>query len=361
MKRVVIIGGGYAGTQLARALDPAVSVTLIEPREAFVHNVGAIRAVVDPALLDRLILPYDHLLSNGTVVRDRAVAITGTTVELAGGVSITGDIVVIATGSTYAPPFKPAEPDLTSFRSASLGLHERLVSARSIAIIGAGAVGVELAGEIASAMPGKHIDLVSATDHLFPEFNPKLGARLATGLERMGVTLHLGAMAAGFDPAVATSGDVSLSTGAALCADLIIPALGARSLAQIGEFVPGTRFDRLGRIEVDPWLRVGGSDAVFALGDVAGCGDMMTIVAISRQAPWLARTIKALLAGKPIVNLPAYKPWPSPPILIPLGKARGASVLPVSRNGLVVGDRITSVIKGKKLFLPRYRKEFGLA
>ena len=34
----------------------------MEPRDAFVHNVAAIRAIVEPALLDRLIIPYDRLL-----------------------------------------------------------------------------------------------------------------------------------------------------------------------------------------------------------------------------------------------------------------------------------------------------------
>ncbi len=56
VKRVVIVGGGYAGTLLARALDPIAEVVLIEPKAAFVHNVAAIRAVVDPAWLDKLIL-----------------------------------------------------------------------------------------------------------------------------------------------------------------------------------------------------------------------------------------------------------------------------------------------------------------
>jgi NADH dehydrogenase FAD-containing subunit len=358
MKRVIIIGGGYAGTQLARALDSDADVALIEPREAFVHNVGAIRAVVDPALLDSLILPYDRLLKRGRIVRDRAVAIKGTTVELQSGKSLSGDVVVIATGSTYAAPFKPVDDQMSAFRQASDALHKQLASARRVAIIGAGAVGVELAGEIAAAMPGKQVDLVSANSSLFPEFNPGLGERLGRELEWMGVTLNLGATAQSFDPQRSLGGTVKLSNGTSLNADLIVPALGARPASQIAASLPQAALDKLGRIAVDPWLRVGDSKAVFALGDVAACGDMMTIVAVSRQAPWLAKTIKAMLNGKPIEQLPAYTPWPNPPILIPLGPKRGASVLPISKRGLVVGDTLTSAIKGKKLFVPRYHKEF---
>lgn len=76
--KLAIIGGGYAGFNLARLLDAHVDVTLIEAREAFVHNVAAIRAAVEPALLDRIVIPYDRLLKNGRVVHGRATAINAT-------------------------------------------------------------------------------------------------------------------------------------------------------------------------------------------------------------------------------------------------------------------------------------------
>ena len=37
---VAVIGGGYAGYSTARELDDFADVTLIEPRDAFVHNVA---------------------------------------------------------------------------------------------------------------------------------------------------------------------------------------------------------------------------------------------------------------------------------------------------------------------------------
>ena len=85
----------------------------------------------------------------------------------------------------------------------------------------------------------------------------------------------------------------------------------------------------------------------------------MTVVATTRQAPWLAKTIRKLANGQALETLPTYKPWPLPPILLPLGPANGASVLPLSLQGTVVGDWITSKIKGKSLFIPRCHQEFG--
>ena len=47
-RHVVIIGGGYGGVELATLLQSwKVPFTLIDPKEYFHHNVGALRAVVD--------------------------------------------------------------------------------------------------------------------------------------------------------------------------------------------------------------------------------------------------------------------------------------------------------------------------
>ena len=54
---VVVVGGGYGGVNVARALDDDAQVTLVETKDAFVHNVAALRALVDPDWLPRIFLP----------------------------------------------------------------------------------------------------------------------------------------------------------------------------------------------------------------------------------------------------------------------------------------------------------------
>lgn len=361
MKRVIIVGGGYAGTILARALDPTFEVVLVEPREAFVHNVAAIRAVVEPRLLDRIILPYDRLLKRGRVVRDRVTAVAECGVRLASGGSLEADLIVLATGSGYAQPFKPVTDSMADFRAASAATESAIKRASAIAIVGAGAVGVELAGEVAASVRGKSVTLVSAGATLFPEFAPGLGKRLAADLRKLGVTVRMGVRADGLGAADRpVAGPLRLDTGEVIAADLVIPAMGARPDTAVLTGAPAARFDRIGRVETDGWMRPAGLKRVFALGDMAANGDLMTIVAASRQAPWLAKTLAAVASGKAVEDLPAYAAWTSPPILVPLGPKRGASVLPVGRNGTVVGPMLTAAIKGKSLFIPRYHKEFGL-
>ena len=43
MATVVVVGGGYGGVPTAKALDEIADVVLVEPRDAFVHNVRAAR------------------------------------------------------------------------------------------------------------------------------------------------------------------------------------------------------------------------------------------------------------------------------------------------------------------------------
>ena len=50
---VVVVGGGYGGVNVARALDADTNIVLVEPKDAFVHNEGALRALVEPTFLRR--------------------------------------------------------------------------------------------------------------------------------------------------------------------------------------------------------------------------------------------------------------------------------------------------------------------
>jgi NADH dehydrogenase FAD-containing subunit len=361
LKRIVIVGGGYAGTALARALDGAAEVLLVEPRDRFVHNVAALRAVASPEILERASIPYDRLLKRGRVIRGRAKSVTGREVTLANGDRLEADAVVVATGSRYATPFKPASDTTADMRAAIDTAHARVKAAGSVAIIGAGAVGTELAGELAAGMPGRRIVLINAGTTLFPGYKPALGRKLAAQLKAMGVTLVSGVTVR--NPAATDapfSGTLELSSGEKISADIVFPVMGTTPDSALLASVQDTSFDATGRAHVDPWLRPSAAHpTLFALGDTAATGDAMTIVAITRQEPWLDKTLRAVLKGRRVEDLPRYAPWPLAPILIPLGPDRGASVLPITKAGLVVGSFLTSTIKGKTLFIPKYRKEFG--
>ena len=355
-KSIAIVGGGYLGAELAKTLDETADVTLIEPRSHFVHSPAMIRAAVDPSILDRALIPYDSLLKRGKVLRARATGIDETGVTLADGARVEADYVVVATGSGNGSAFKPESDDIDVFRAENARIHGLLNDASSIAIVGAGPVGVELAGEIAHFMPDKTVTVISADAKLFPDFPPKLGAGLQAKLKAAGVEVVLGRRAVDLkSQSEPFAGPLVLDNGRSIDADLVIPAIGSRASSDLLRDLPGAEFDSAGRVKVDRWMRPSPLPNVFAAGDVADNGDAMTIVAVSRQLPWLRKTLQALASGTKLETIKPYTPWSKVPILIPLGPKRGNSFLVIA----TFGDFITRKMKGEDLFLTKYNKLLG--
>ncbi|MGW2354706.1 hypothetical protein [Actinacidiphila glaucinigra] len=102
---VVVIGGGYAGIRAARELDDIADVVLVEPRDSFRHNIGSLRATVQPDWAPNIFMSYERLLSRGSVVHDRAARVEPGRVELVSGEVLRPDFLVLATGSRY--PSRP--------------------------------------------------------------------------------------------------------------------------------------------------------------------------------------------------------------------------------------------------------------
>jgi NADH dehydrogenase FAD-containing subunit len=217
-------------------------------------------------------------------------------------------------------------------------------------------VGTELAGEIAHRYPDKSLSLVSADASLFPDFPAKLGQGLESKLRKMGVGVILGQRVSDLHRTTEPySGTATLDSGRKIDADLVIPAIGSKPQTALFDTLPDVQKAPDGRVKVDGYLRPSSWPNVFAAGDAVDAGDLMTIVATSRQQPWLAKLLKAIAAGKPIESQKEYTPWGKAPILVPLGPDRGNSYLMIA----TFGDWVTKSMKGKDLFIAKYRKLLG--
>lgn len=357
-KQIAIVGGGYAGIELARKLEKLADVTVIEENSHFVHSVASIRALVVPELLDKVLIPYDKVLRQGKVLRGRAVAVDGAGVTLADGRRVLAHYIVLATGSSNGPTFKPGEAGIDGLRAANARVHAQIAGAKTIAIVGAGAVGTELAGEIGHHMPGKKVILITPDASLFPMMPAALGEKLRTKLTAMGVEVVFGAKAENLESLTEPyAGTLRLSTGRQIAADLIVPAIGSRPKVDLAMTLPGAELGTAGRVKADGWFRPSSLPNVFALGDLADIGDAMTVVALARQVPYLAKLLTALTKGGKAEALKPYAPWTKgkTPILIPLGPQKGASFLML----FTAGDWLTRTIKGKDAFIGKYQKMFG--
>ncbi|MEU6744180.1 FAD-dependent oxidoreductase [Streptosporangium sandarakinum] len=111
-RTVVVVGGGYGGSAVAKALDSEADVVLVDPRDAFVDSAGSLRALTRPDWAGDMFFPYAQWLRRGTVVRDRAASVDPGGVTLASGRRIEAGHLVLATGSGYAYPAKPASDSM---------------------------------------------------------------------------------------------------------------------------------------------------------------------------------------------------------------------------------------------------------
>ena len=356
-KHIAIIGGGYLGFRLAKAMENKANVTLIEPRSHFVHSIAMARAVVEPSIFEDSLIPYDKLLKKGTWVQARAASVDDCGVTLEDGRRVDADYIVVATGSDNATPFKAKGADIEGFRAAHDATHAKLKAAKSVAIVGAGAVGTELAGEIAHFMPEKQVTLVTDEQSLFPMKPAKMGQMLGQQLQSAGVKLLTGQRVENLKSLTEPyAGTLKLANGDEIAADLIFPTIGSRAISDLLQGLPGFAASSLGRAKVDQYLRPSEYANVFAAGDVADAGEGMTVVATYSLVPWLTKTLTALIDGKSIETLKPYKPAADAPLLIPLGPKNGNTYL----GKMVLGGFMTSLMKGKSLFITRNRKQFGL-
>ena len=353
-----MLGGGYGGINAAKALDELADVTLVDPKDAFVHNIAAWRALVEPEWLDRIFLPYEYLLAHGRFLRDRAVEVDGRRVTLASGQTLEPDYLILSTGSSYPFPAKIDEVSSERARERVREAHAALVGAQRVLLIGAGPAGIELAGEIKAFYPDKHVTLADVSpDVLQGPYDQALRTELRRQLDLLGVELKLGSALREL-PAVppATLGTIQLSTeaGDELNADIWYRAFGVTTHTEYLRGALADTRDDAGYIRVDEHLRVAGHERIFALGDISDA-DRDMAGAATAQGHVVAANVRALIAG---TELTAYEPLPAV-IAVPLGPHGGAGKLP-GVDG-IAGPDVIADIKGRAMLLDHYGALFDVA
>jgi NADH dehydrogenase FAD-containing subunit len=349
---VVVVGGGYAGVRVAKLLDPYARVVLIEPKDAFQHNVAALRALVEPSFGRRMFFPYGRLLTRGLVRRDRVVSADAGRVQLASGDELRPDILVLATGSAYPFPAKAAQLAHADAIAGYAALHANLARARRVLLLGAGAVGLELAGEIGARWPDKRVTLIDPAERILPgPYDERLRVELRRQLLGFGATLLLGHRLV--EPPASAPGElapvhVRTSAGASVEADLWLRCHGITPVSDYltGELAPARSPD--GYVTVDEYLRV--TPGVYAIGDLAAI-DVNKVAVAQRQAQCVAATITAEITGAgPAVP---YEPEPATTV-IPFGPAGGAGWA-VGRDG-VLPAAVVAQVKGEHMLLGKYEE-----
>lgn len=354
MKRVVVVGGGLAGHRIAHALQgrEGLEVVLVEPRDHWEVPMVLPRALVRPGLLDRAHLPLAAFLPRVRHVRGWARAIRTGAVEVEGldGVrhDLRADRIVIAVGARYRDPrIQGGPPDATARRRFVDDAAARVAEARRVLVVGGGAVGVEVAAELAHHRPDLAVTLAHAGERLLGDTHPRAHRAAVAWLSRRGVSLRLGVRV---DAAGATA------EGTALPHDVRIDAVGSRPRGGDLGLPPGA-VDARGRVRVGPTLAVDGLEGVYAVGDVTDLDEVKLGMWAGRHAGVVtaALTAWAADAGGPA---PTYRPRTGDRTqLVTLGPRAGTGHVPWA--GPLV-SWVAWAVKSRDLMVGRYRRGVGL-
>jgi NADH dehydrogenase FAD-containing subunit len=173
-KRIVVVGGGVAGSTIAKNFDLEADVTLIDPKDYFEVPYAALRCTVEPTFAERSCIKHSEYLKKAKLVQSSAQSVSDSAVVTVSGDKIPYDFLVVCTGSTYTGPATKAER-IKEYQADN----KKLEAADSVLIIGGGPVGVELAGEIVVDFPTIKVSQVKVSQSVIRvEINTEVSAHL---------------------------------------------------------------------------------------------------------------------------------------------------------------------------------------
>ncbi|MEM5326474.1 NAD(P)/FAD-dependent oxidoreductase [Paraburkholderia sp. JHI2823] len=232
-----------------------------------------------------------------------------------------------------------------------------------VAIIGAGATGVELSAELRNTAQvlsayGLHkldprndvgIVLIEAGTRILPALPERVSSATGELLNKLGVKVLTGERV--IEVAL---GVVRTASGKNLRADLTVWAAGITAPAVLAR-LDGLAVNKLGQLVVRRTLQTENDDNIFALGDCAACewpgherGVPPRAQAAHQQATFLFKSLGNLLAGKPLEEF-TYRDFGS---LVSLGHFSAVGNL---MGGLIGGNMLIEGLFARFMYMSLYR------
>jgi NADH:ubiquinone reductase (H+-translocating) len=334
-RHVVVVGGGFGGLSVARALETApVRVTLIDKSNHHLFQPLLYQVAMAGLTPGEIAVPIRGVLRGQENVRVLLAEVTAidlgtrriSTRECA---PIEYDYLVLAPGAVnsyfghhdwarVAPGLKDLDDAVEIRRRVLLAFEaaerepDPIVQRRMLTfvVIGGGPTGVELAGAIAELATfvlsrdfrAVHPDqtrvvLVEAGPRVLGSFTPETSDRARRTLEQMGIELRLEVRVTGIDSTGVTLG------GDRIESSTVLWAAGVRASPLVAAL--GVETDRAGRIPVEPDCALPGHPETFVIGDAAlyiPAGASLPLPGTSpvamQQGRFVARAIRRAIEGE---------------------------------------------------------------
>lgn len=384
-RRVVIVGGGFAGLFAARELRHLpVEVTVVDRAAHHLFQPLLYQCATGVLSEGQIAVPLRGVLRRHHNVDCMLAEVTDfdlnarevLAVRPGGGViRLPYDDLIVAAGVQQSyfghDEFAPHAPGMKTLADA-LVIRRRVFGAfemaqtapdpaerrrwLTFALVGAGPTGVELAGQIRELATltlrdqFRRIDPQEAKVLLFDAgskplapFGPKLSAKAAASLTKMGVEMHMGSLVTGVDAAgLVVRGNDGTSTRYEAGNVLWTAGVTAPPLAGMLAKVTGAEQDKAGRILVQPDLTIAGHPEISVVGDLMSLDHLPGVAEVAMQAGYYAgkRIRQQVVAGdgEPAIPAKAPKPFRYRDLGSAAYLSRGRAVISVGRfhaSGLI--------------------------
>jgi NADH oxidase (H2O2-forming) len=281
---VCIIGGSAAGlvaAQVAKKKFAEKDVLVIRDTESALIPCAIPYVFGELGSTDRNVLPDKLATGNGArVLIDRVISVDreARTVTVAGGNEIAYEKLIFAMGSQPTIPGWLSGADLGNVFTVPKNkdyidaMVRSFAPEKTVAVIGAGFIGVELADQL--RMMPMNVHLIEVMPHILGmAFDEEIALEAEALLTAKGIELRTGV---GVSALVGT-GDVQaveLANGETIPVDYVILAMGYRPETELAR-AAGLPTNERGFIQVDEYMRTADPD-IFAVGDCAEKRDFIT-------------------------------------------------------------------------------------
>ncbi|SYW76842.1 uncharacterized protein UHO2_05559 [Ustilago hordei] len=315
---IAIVGGSYVGMRLAQALVPVLPpthrVVVVEANSHFHHLFTFPRfSVLHRGGEEKAFIPYSHALEAGAagnaIIHAKALSIHPSAETSSKGYlkldraanqgsdTLEFDYLAIATGNQLREPWSlppTSHEGVTAKKQAVETLRryqDAVKQARNIVIVGGGAVGAQVACDIAELYPLTPSKTLVLQRFAERNINTHLGSRVVIP------SLGFPAFKEG------EMFEVELQNGSKVKADLVLMCTGQTPRSSLlSSFAPEV-ITADGFIDVHSSLQIKSTPSalgarVFALGDIANSGAAKTVRAAAGQIDVIKSNILSLIAAE---------------------------------------------------------------
>ncbi|KIM42121.1 hypothetical protein M413DRAFT_127435 [Hebeloma cylindrosporum] len=368
-KRVVVVGGGAAGTAIVRGLsktlDPSIhELILITARPQFAYLPASLRVLVSrEASIDKIFMPYEAVFAKfpGKLIVGAVSSIEetkggeGGKVILKSGEQVAYHVLAVATGSAWEGMV--SFPDEETLYKEHIELwRSKFENAQDIVIVGGGAVGIEISGEIKDVYPDKTVTIVQGNKYLLTDIYPRsFRVSLERKLLLRGVNIIFDDVIQG-QPRVDPNTPVKTRKGTPIKCDLLVTARGAGPNTSLLKFLqPEVLTDR-GYVSVLPTLQIRNHPSIFAAGDIIDFREAKQYEKTAGHAAVIVENIMSYLKNQPLKRV--CKPGKEI-IVVSNGRNGGAAYIGILW-GLQFGDIFARYAKSRDLSIGLVRRSLGL-